>query len=178
VELRGRRSRAVADARAIGVRVADLQRWGYAWQGSDAGWIAERIHDADRCYGFGMKYPKTFAALFSASGTVWLQLGRRTWDVADISAVVQTYERLRKAHYDIVLRDGSSIQITIRFPAAVVALRLIDPTYDEIASLSDDIMKILPYTSPEDHEPTEDIATWLSRVGPLWDQGIRHSGAP
>ncbi|WP_167008805.1 hypothetical protein [Mumia sp. ZJ430] len=60
-------------------------------------------------------------------------------------------------------------------PATVVASRLLDPTYDEIDSLSDDLMTLFPYEAREGSGSTDaDVQDWVSRARPLWQAGVTH----
>jgi hypothetical protein len=61
-------------------------------------------------------------------------------------------------------------------PVAVVLHRLADPTYDEIDSWSDDIMKSLPYEGADRWRSSgEDVNSWMRQVLPRWEAGFRHS---
>lgn len=95
-------------------------------------------------------------------------------NVDTIRDVRQVKETRGKAVYELVLADGGRERVEIRFPASVRAIRMIDPTHDEIDSWSEDIMKVLPYTASDGWraDPREDIASWKARVLPLWRSGI------
>lgn len=65
--------------------------------------------------------------------------------------------------------------MTLRMPNTVVMQRLVDPTYDEIDSWSDDVMKLFPYLASDGWTATdEDVPSWARRVLPLWTSGVKH----
>ncbi len=82
---------------------------------------------------------------------------------------------MRSASYDLVFSDGRMERVRLRMPATVVASRLLDPTYDEIDSLSDDLMTLFPYEAREGSGSTDaDVQDWVSRARPLWQAGVTH----
>jgi hypothetical protein len=123
-----------------------------------------------------MLYPRQFTALYAADRSIWLQAGQRVWDVAQIQTVIQRHERCETACYELLLHSGERASIQLKMPAAVVAHRLVDPTYDEIDSLADDIMKTLPYIAADGRRSSrDDVSSWVRRVLPSWEEGFRHS---
>lgn len=174
-----RTPRGLRVAAAPGVVVADMQRWGFGWRAGHSGWIYERLNEGTVCHGSGMRYPTQLAAVYAFESTVWLQMGDRVWDASTIAGVRQVKATRRSASYQVTFADGATKRVRYRFPASVVAHRLIDPTYDEIDSWSDDIMKLFPYTAADGWQSSEeDIETWVPRVVQLWSSGFRHSGNP
>jgi hypothetical protein len=123
-----------------------------------------------------MLYPRLFSALYAAGGSIWLRAGPRIWDVAEIQTVTQQHERLRTASYELLFQGGERASVQLTMSAAVVAHRLIDPTYDEIDSWADDIMKVLPYVAADGwRSSVDDVASWVRRVLPIWEAGFEHS---
>lgn len=166
--------RAGGDAR---VPVLDLSRHRRVWLLSVAGRDAIPATDEPLCHGIGLPYPRPFSAAFVHEGELWLQVGRRRWDVRTIREVRQVKETARLAEYAIAMNDGSLEHVTIRFPGTVAAMRVIDPTHDEIDSWSEDIMKVLPYTAADGWSAGEpDVAAWAARVTPMWGSGLRSDG--
>lgn len=159
-----------------GTVVANLQRWGRGWVADTHRWEPIRLDSGQLCNGFAMEYGRTFAAVFTCHATVWMHLGERAWDCTDVVRVIQRSESVRTSSYDLVFADGGQEQVTLRMPAEVVAHRLIDPTYDELDSSSDDIMKLLPYVATDGWRADDaDVQAWVRRVQPLWESGIKHS---
>jgi hypothetical protein len=123
-----------------------------------------------------MLYPRLFAALYAAGGSVWLRAGARLWDAAQIQTVKQQHERLRTASYELLFQEGQRASVQLEMPAAVAMHRLIDPTYDEIDSLADDFMKALPYVAADGwRSSADDVSSWIRRVLPIWEEGFKHS---
>jgi hypothetical protein len=123
-----------------------------------------------------MRYPGLFTALYAAGGSIWLRVGPRIWDVIQIQAVTQQHERIRTACYELLFQDGERASVRLKMPAAVVAHRLIDPSYDEIDSWADDIMKVLPYVAADGwRSSVDDMTSWVRRVLPTWHEGFEHS---
>lgn len=124
----------------------------------------------------GMRYSKLFGALYAADGRIWLQAGSRVWDVADVRSVTQQFEGLRTASYELSFQDGGCASVRLGMPAAVVLHRLADPTYDEIDSWSDDIMKSLAYEAADRWRGSGgDMNSWIRQVLPGWERGFQHS---
>jgi hypothetical protein len=158
------------------VVVADQQRWGWARVSADSGWKSERLAAGARCHGVAMLYPNLFSALYASDGSIWLRVGPRLWDVAQIRTVIQQQVQLRRASYELLFQDGQRASVQLEMPAAVVGHRLIDPTYDEIDSWSDDIMKSLPCVAADGwRSSVEDVSSWVRRVLPIWENGFAHS---
>lgn len=159
-----------------GLRVGDLQRWGCYWSAESGGWRHRRLEPGESVAGFGMAYAGgLFAAVYVCDDRVWLAVGTRGWDCADIVAVRQCSEGVRTAEYELSLTSGATHRIRLAMPAAVVAQRLLDPVYDEIDSWSDDVMKLFPYVTVDSWSSGDgDIAAWRSRVLPLWTRGAGH----
>jgi len=123
-----------------------------------------------------MLYPRLFSALFAAGGSIWLQAGPRLCDVAQIQTVTQQHQRRRTASYELLFQDGQRASVQLEMPAAVAVHRLIDPTYDEIDSWADDIMKSLPYVAADGwRSSVHDVSSWVRRVLPTWEEGFAHS---
>ena len=160
------------------VPVFDIGRRRRGWLLSVDGRDVIKADHVSTCHGFGAPYPKPFSAVFVHDARLWLQVGMSRWDVADIIEVRQDYERVRKARYTLTFGDGTRQSVTVRFPVSVVLFRILDPTYDEIESWSEDIMKMLPYTAPDGWraDPTQTIADWSAHVLPMWRTGIRRNG--
>ena len=71
--------------------------------------------------------------------------------------------------------DGPPAKVSLRMPASVVSHRLIDPTYDEIASWADDIVKVFPYVAADGWTAGDtSVQAWVARVLPLWTSGVKH----
>lgn len=157
------------------VPVLDLGRHRRVWLLSVDGRDAVKDGAAQVCHGLGTSYPTPFSAVFVNDGRLWLQVGEKRWDVADIVDVLQEADGARRAEYTLTLRDGTRETVTIKFPGSVAAARILDPTHDEIDSWEEDIMKMLPYTAADGwrSEGTGSVADWAARVTPVWTQGIR-----
>lgn len=157
------------------VPVLDIGRRRRVWLLSVDGRDAVEAAAVPICHGFGAPYPKPFSAVFVNDGRLWLQVGTRRWDVADIVQVGQETGGIRQAKYGLDLRDGSRDTVIIKFPTSVSALRVIDPTHDEIESWSEDIMKMLPYTAADGWRSAGSgtVADWAARVTPAWTGGVR-----
>lgn len=148
------------------VAVRDLHGGGRPWLVSVAGRDAVRApRDTTPCHGFGVGYPPPFSGAFAWDGRLWFQLGTDRWDCADIATVHQVEETARRARYRLALRDGSEVDVAVRFPLRIVAPRAVVATYDEMDSWCDDPVKILPYTGG-------DVAEFVARVLPRWTAGI------
>jgi hypothetical protein len=155
------------------VAVGDLGRYGHVFLVSVEGRDARPAEDIDVCHGWGLAYPPPFTGAFAHDGTLWFQAGTRRWDASRIASVRQTKNQLRGATYRLDFVDGTGESVRVRFPLSVLAHRLIDPTYDEIDSWSDDPMKVLPYTASDGgHAGETDVGAWVERVLPLWTSGI------
>lgn len=152
----------------------DIGRHRRAWLLSVDGRRAKKADGSLLCHGYGMPNPRPFSAVFAYGGRLWLQVGKRRWDVEDILSVEQEKDGFKRATYDIRLRDGSHNEVTIKFPLSVAVLRLVDPTRDEIDSWSEDIMKMLPYTAADGwrSSPSEGVAEWAARTLPKWAAGF------
>lgn len=125
------------------------------------------------CHGFGASYPEPFSAVFVHDDRLWLQIGVRRWDVADISDVRQAKDGVRQAEYVLGLSCGARDTVRIPFPPMVSAFRIADPAHDELDSLSEDIMKLLPYTAVDGWRSSADtVAGWAARVKSMWAGGI------
>ena len=161
---------------AEGVRVADQQRWGHAWEAMQTGWEPVDLGDGDRCNGFAMAYLGSFAAIYASDGAVWLQIGERSWNAETILRVEQVNERPTSAMYRLVFVDGRSETVRFRMPADVALQRDIDPTSDEIASETDDLMKVFPYVAQDGWSAAPDthVPNWVASVRDIWTAGIDH----
>lgn len=159
----------------LGVVVGNQQRLGHAWQATAQGWQPVVLKEGQRCNGFAMAYVRDFAAVYASGGTVWLQVGDRAWDASKIVRVTQDHERADSVAYSVQTVNGERDRITLKMPPAVAEFRVIDPTYDEIASLADDIMKTFPYVASDGWTAGKaDVQAWVGRVLPMWQSGITH----
>lgn len=85
----------------------------------------------------------------------------------------QKRDRLGSATYRLTFLDHTQHMIAVKLPLAVVSQKLIDPTYDEIDSLSDDPMKLLPYIAEDAwYAGDTDVAAWAQRVLGMWSAGV------
>lgn len=160
---------------SAGTRVADQQHWGHGWVAAQNEWRPVRFEAGQRCNGFGMEYRNLFAAAYASNGVVWLQAGSRAWDTSAINRVVQRYDYARTSCYELHLANGESALVKLHMPNPVAMRRLVDPIYDEIASWSDDIMKLFPYLASDGWTASdEDVQSWARRVLSLWTSGVKH----
>ena len=158
--------------------VLDLGKHRRVWLLSIPGRDAVVSPEERVCHGFGLPYPKPFSAAFAYDNRLWLQVGKERWSVSDIRSVRQTKETARSASYQLEFQSGATIDVMVRFPSAVVAMRILDPTHDEIDSWSEDIIKLLPYTAADgwQADPDQNVTSWASRVLSHWTAGIRSHG--
>ena len=155
------------------VAVGDLSRHGRAWLVAVDGSGVVETDDVELVHGWGLPYPEPFTGAYAQAGKVWFQAGARRWDAASIATVQQVKDRLRLASYRLTFLDGTQHVIEVKLPLAVVSHKLIDPTYDEIESLSDDPMKLLPYIAEDGwHAGDTDVAAWAQRVLGMWSAGV------
>lgn len=155
------------------VAVGDLARFGHVWLLSIEGRDVIDGEGGEPCHGFGLSYPEPFTGAFAHAGTVWFQVGEERWDASTIASVTQLKDTLRKATYRLVFVDGSERDVTVKLPASVVAHKVIDVTYDEIESWSDDPIKLLPYTAADGWSAGDtNVAEWAQRVLPMWTFGV------
>lgn len=125
------------------------------------------------CHGFGLPHPGPFSAVYAHDGRMWLQVGNQRWDLTGATGIQQLEDSIVRSRYQIAFQDRPAAEITVQFPLEVAHIRKIDPTYDEIDSTSDDIMKILPYRAVDGWTAGDaDIKAWAGRVYPLWSVGI------
>jgi hypothetical protein len=121
------------------------------------------------CRGFGLPYPEPFSAVFAHAGRMWLQVGLQRWDLSSAVGIQQLSDRIADSSYLITFGDGQAAEITVHFPAEVARVRAADPTYDEIDSTSDDIMKLLPYRAVDGWTAGDgDVQAWAERIYALW----------
>lgn len=168
------RDRAAAPAPAT--VVGDLQRWGHGWTADDSGWQRVRLDERQLCNGFAMRYSQVFSAMYASRGTIWFQAGPRAWDAAQILRVVQQFERVRSVAYELHLANDGVERVKLVMPAPVVAERLLDPTYDELDSWADDILKLFPYVASDGRTALTDtdVRAWVHRFLPVWEAGVKH----
>lgn len=123
-------------------------------------------------YGFGIRQGRGgFNAVFALDDEVWLQVEARRWRASDIRRVELVDEQLRQARYRLTLHDGAQHEVVVRYPLTQLLNRVLDTTYDEIASWSDDIMKLLPYSNGDWPPGAADVAEWAAEIGPRWSKG-------
>lgn len=156
-----------------GIPVLDLAVRGRVWLLSENGRSAVPAEGEMPCHGFGLPYPEPFSAVFAYSGRMWLQVGERRWDVADITAVRLVSESAAAAEYVVEFADRPPEPIEIAFPDDVARWRRLEPVRDEFDAVSEDIMRLLPYQAPDGWVLGEDdIATWATRMTAFWSAGI------
>lgn len=159
---------------AEGTTVANLDRWGTAWQASARRWEGVELEPGQTCNGSAMQYPGLFVAVYASTGRVWLQAGPTTWDASNVERVQQLSETLNAASYELQFADGARTTVELKMPPDVCEIRSIDPTYDEIDSLGDDIMKTFPYVATDGWTAGGTMRGFLANVLPLWASGFRH----
>jgi hypothetical protein len=155
------------------VPVLDLTRHGRVYSLShDTGRAV--ASDAVRVHGMGLPYPKPFSALYACDDKLWIRVGLRRWDVRDLQEVRQLAESPAEARYEFLLRNGTTDQVSIRFPPGVRLIRTIDVTHDEIDSWSEDIVKALPYVASDGWKstPSETFEAWMARTLHHWRSGV------
>lgn len=166
----------VGCVRDTAVPVLDLAREGLVWLLARDG-TATPAPNAERAHGLGLPWPEPFSAVYVDGDTVRLRVGHRTWDVATIVRVRQLEDGPVRAVYALELTNGTAEPVVIAFPPDVRAARLTDPTHDEIASWTEDVMKVLPYTARDGWSSSgETVAEFAARVLPLWREGARVRG--
>lgn len=157
----------------LGIPVLDLAVRDRIWLLSQRGRSAVTTQQDMPCHGFGLPYPEPFSAVFTNDGRMWLQVGNRRWDVAEIAAVKLIAEDSTAAEYLVDFTGGSSEPVTITFPEDVARWRRLDPVHDEFDAVSEDIMRLLPYRAPDGWiRGEEGIATWATRMTAFWSAGI------
>ena len=156
------------------VRIQDLADPRVVWELDPQTHRAVRGRGAAPTHGVGSRWPRPFSAVFAHEGRLWLQVGRRRWDVDDIQAVEQLHDGVREAQYRLHLRTGETEDLTVHFPARTRVLRVLDPTHDEIDSWDEDILKVFPYTAADGwtSDPSRTVAQFAAEVLPLWSSGL------
>lgn len=166
-----------------GVRVGDEQRYGHAWIATGEGWQPIVLAPGEAVNGFAMTYRNGFGALYAAAGTVWLQFGARGWNCADLVEVVQQSDRADASSYRLTFVSGAAVDIELVMPEDVAWQRRVDPTYDAIDAMADDLLTLLPFSLPAGvgARPfdwlaggAEPVATWRTRVARSWAAGVGH----
>jgi hypothetical protein len=132
------------------IPISDMSAYRRVWLLAADGTDVTPGEAGTTCHGFGLPYPAPFSAVFAHDGRMWLQIAKQRWDLAEATGIQQLEDGFDRSRYRITFRSRPAAEVTVQFPPDVSRIRRIDPTYDEIDSASDDIMKILPYRAVDE----------------------------
>lgn len=154
-----------------GTLVGNKQRFGRGWRAGPKGWQPVHVVPGELPSGYGINYRSGFASIYVDADELWLQVGRRGWNCAEIESVDQCVDLIAMTTYRLTLRSGRTERVTLKMPRSVILGRLTDPTYDEIDSWGDDLLKTFPYTAVDGWSGGgETMGEWRSRIIESWSR--------